>query len=64
MVKIKKEIEINEDDFVALQIIAIKRKTNLKNCIEELLHQFVTMDTNPETEKRIDLYDLKKEDKR
>lgn len=54
MRKIRKQIDIPEDDFAALQLLAARQHTNLKNCIEQFLHQLAGMAINQELELRIE----------
>lgn len=60
MGKIRKQIDITEDDFAALQLLAARKKTNLKKCIEDFLHILANTAINNELELRINK--LNKED--
>lgn len=60
MGKIRKQIDIDEDDFAALQLLAARQKTNLKKCIERFLHHLAQAAINQEVEKR---FDIKKDNK-
>ncbi|TYK32807.1 hypothetical protein [Bacteroides pyogenes] len=51
---IRKQIDIPEDDFVALQILAARKHTSLKKCIEQFLHQVAEMAIKNEIEIRFD----------
>lgn len=61
MKKIRKQIDIPEDDFAALQLLAARQGTNLKNCIEKFLHQLAGMAINQELELRIAKVEKEKE---
>lgn len=54
MKTIRKQIDIPEDDFVALQILAARKHTSLKKCIELFLHQVAEMAIKNEIEIRFD----------